>query len=508
MTETPNRVPHRDSADVVLSGRQRRVILTCLATFVGVPTLAQMGLLPHAVGPRTALCSVVAVLTGCYFLIIGYKSSVMWAASRAAKTASAPRISAEPDAEYTILVPLYKEAAVLAQLVANIAALDYPRHLLQVLLLVEDDDEETIAGVRSIDLPDYMKMVLIPESFPRTKPKACNVGLQHATGEFCVIYDAEDRPDPLQLRKAVAAFSSAPRRTVCLQSELQYFNPATNGLTRWFAAEYALNFSYVLPGLVRLQAPVPLGGTSNHFRTEALRELGGWDGFNVTEDADLGMWIARHGMQVGVIDSVTWEEANSRLGNWVRQRSRWIKGYIQTYLVHMRHPVTLFRELGPAGFLSFQCVIGGTSLTLLVNPLFWSLTTAYVVFDQQWVRDLFPAPVFYLGIISMVLGNFLSMWYLMLACIKRELFPSVRWVLAIPMYWFFMSVAAIKAASQLANPRLRHHWEKTTHGLVTEFQPATTPAAAVLPAPVQIPAGTATGRAAMVALQHGPFVNR
>lgn len=438
------------------------------AIAVLVPTLAELGLLPAVLGLRNALTVAVGVMICCYVVIIAYKSVVVWSASRTSTVHAVVPAEVEVDSSYTILVPLYKEASVLAQLMANLAALDYPTQLMQILLLVEDDDVETIAGVAALDLPPHVEVVLIPESYPRTKPKACNIGLARATGEFCVIYDAEDRPDPAQLRKAAAAFFTASRRTVCVQAELQYFNPATNALTRWFAAEYAFNFSFMLPGLTRLRAPVPLGGTSNHFRTEALRRLGGWDEYNVTEDADLGMWIARRGMQVTMIESVTWEEANSKVGNWIRQRSRWIKGYIQTYLVHMRHPVRLLRELGPAGFLSFQCVIGGTPLTLLVNPIFWSLTTAYVAFGQQWVRDVFPAPVFYLGIASMAFGNFLSVWYLMLACMKRGLFLSVKWVLAVPIYWALMSLAAAKAASQLANPRLRHHWEKTTHGLVAD----------------------------------------
>jgi cellulose synthase/poly-beta-1,6-N-acetylglucosamine synthase-like glycosyltransferase len=255
---------------------------------------------------------------------------------------------------------------------------------------------------------------------------------------------------------------------VCVQAELQYFNPETNVLTRWFAAEYACNFSLVLPGLTRTDAPVPLGGTSNHFRTQALRELGGWDGYNVTEDADLGIWIARAGLRVSMIDSVTWEEANSRVGNWIRQRSRWIKGYIQTYLVHMRHPVRLGRELGLRNFVAFQCVVGGTVLTLLFNPIFWALTIAYVAFGQQWVSAVFPAPVLYLGMASMIVGNFISLWFQMAACMERGLYPSVKWLLAVPVYWVLLSVAAFKAFGQLLNPRLRHHWEKTTHGLVVD----------------------------------------
>jgi cellulose synthase/poly-beta-1,6-N-acetylglucosamine synthase-like glycosyltransferase len=468
----------RDTAAEVLSPGQARTLLGCGFVLVLLPILAAVDVLPSVVDLRNVLAALVAVITTVYVVMIGYKTVLVLAGlrhgvesstpdsawTRASASASVSAVAALPT--YTILVPLYKEAAVLRSLIRNLSALDYPRDLLQVLLLIEEDDEETISGLATVELPAHCEIVMVPESFPRTKPKACNVGLARATGSLCVIYDAEDRPDPAQLRKAVDAFSLSSRATVCVQAELQYFNPATNVLTRWFAAEYACNFSLILPGLTRLGAPVPLGGTSNHFRTEDLRELGGWDEYNVTEDADLGIWIARHGWRVAVIDSVTWEEANSRTGNWVRQRSRWIKGYLQTYFVHMRHPYRLLRQLGPSGFLSFQCVVGGTPFTLLANPLFWGLTTAYVLFGQRWVSDVFPAPVFYLGIASMVIGNFLSLWYLMLACMKRGLYPSVKWVLAVPAYWALMSLAAAKAASQLMNPRLRHHWEKTTHGLI------------------------------------------
>ena len=461
----------RDNAAEVLSAGQAWTIVTAASALVILPVLAALHVVPQLFDARNVLTGLVAALTVIYVVIIAYKTALIIAATRRNRrdgSTHAPSHALAVLPSYTILVPLYKEAAVLRHLIHNLSAIDYPVELQQVLLLVEDDDDETIAGLAGLELPQHFEIVLVPESFPRTKPKACNVGLTRATGDLCVIYDAEDRPDPDQLRKAVNAFSTASRATICVQAELQYFNPATNALTRWFAAEYACNFSLVLPGLTRLHAPVPLGGTSNHFRTDALRELGGWDEYNVTEDADLGMWIARQGLGVSVIDSVTWEEANSRTGNWVRQRSRWIKGYLQTYFVHMRRPIRLLRELGPFGFLSFQCVVGGTPFTLLVNPLFWGLTAAYVVFGQQWVSDVFPAPVFYLGIASMAVGNFLSLWYLMLACLKRGLYPSVKWVLVVPAYWALMSLAAVKAASQLLNPKLRHHWEKTTHGLIVD----------------------------------------
>lgn len=467
-TVRPGRV-RRESAQQFLSGGQVWFLIAVLALPVILPLLALFGLLPAEIFGLTAMLTWgIAAVTVVYVAVIAYKAIIVLrvTSNRPARLESLPDPTSLPS--YTILVPLYREGEVVRTLIANLDRLDYPRDRLEVLLLIEDDDEETIEALRSIDLPAHFAVVLVPESYPRTKPKACNVGLRRATGRYCVIYDAEDRPDPDQLRLAVAAFDRAPRDVVCVQAELQYFNPETNVLTRWFAAEYACNFSLVLPGLTRSGAPVPLGGTSNHFRTEALRQLGGWDGYNVTEDADLGIWIARAGLRVSMIDSVTWEEANSRVGNWIRQRSRWIKGYIQTYLVHMRHPVTLLRQLGLRNFFSFQCVVGGTVLTLLFNPVFWALTIAYVAFGQHWVSAVFPTPVLYLGMASMIVGNAISLWFQMAACMERGLYPSVKWLLAVPIYWVLLSVAAFKAFGQLLNPRLRHHWEKTTHGLVVD----------------------------------------
>ena len=209
---------------------------------------------------------------------------------------------------------------------------------LQVLLLMEADDDETIAAAKAARPPDHVRFVVVPAGGPQTKPKACNVGLALAEGEFLVIYDAEDRPEPGQLREVVARFLETPDDVVCLQARLNYFNARENLLTRMFTLEYSFWFDDMLPGLDAMRLPIPLGGTSNHFRVSALRELGGWDPYNVTEDADLGVRAAAEGKTVGIIESTTWEEACSEWKAWIRQRTRWIKGYMVTALVHMRRP--------------------------------------------------------------------------------------------------------------------------------------------------------------------------
>lgn len=364
---------------------------------------------------------------------------------------------------YTVLVPLYRETAVLDQLTSSLRALDYPPEKLQVILLLEEDDKATIEHCRKLSLPSNFELFIVPDGPPKTKPKACNWGLWKATGELLVIYDAEDIPEPDQLKKAVAAFRRTDERTICLQAKLNYYNQRQNILTKWFTMEYSMWFDLFLPGLTASRAPIPLGGTSNHFKTEKLRELGGWDPFNVTEDCDLGIRLHKHGYLTAVIDSTTWEESNSRLLGWIRQRSRWIKGYVQTYIVHSRHPIRLYRELGPAGFVSFQLTIGGTAVCLLLNPIYWGATVLWFSARPALLTALFPMPVWILGSLCLVLGNFIFVYMGVAGCLRRGYYDLVRSALFAPAYWVLMSIGAWKAALQLlVRP---HYWEKTTHGL-------------------------------------------
>ncbi|MEU6245878.1 glycosyltransferase [Glycomyces sp. NPDC047010] len=406
-----------------------------------------------------------------YLAVIGFKLAMVLGSGRSTAMRFAPgALETFPDAElprYTVLVPLYREAAVVPGLVRRLSAMDYPPEKLEILLLVEADDGETRTAIAAQRLGRTFRTVVVPDAGPKTKPKACNVGLAQATGDLCVIFDAEDRPDPDQLRKAALAFRVLPDRVVCVQAELQYWNPWTNWLTRCFSAEYATNFSLTLHGMDRHRLAIPLGGTSNHFRIDALRDLGGWDPFNVTEDADLGIRIARRGWDVRMIVSVTEEEANSALGNWIRQRSRWIKGYLQTWLVHSREPVRMWRELGTKKTLAIHLTLGFSTVTTLINPLMWLMTLSYFVFGPEWMEPLFPPAVLYGGMFAMIAGNALMCYALMLGCLKRGLYAAVRAMLTVPLYWALMSVAAYKALVQLIRPSKRHFWELTVHGLDT-----------------------------------------
>jgi cellulose synthase/poly-beta-1,6-N-acetylglucosamine synthase-like glycosyltransferase len=415
---------------------------------------------------------VVGAITALYVVVIGFKAVLLVGGSGGQTIrfddADLRSVADEVLPSYTVLVPLYREANLCPQIIDRLSRLAYPADRLQILLLLEEDDEETIAALMTTRLGPQFEVVSIPASHPRTKPKALNIGLARASGDLCVIYDAEDRPEADQLRKAATAFLRSPDWVVCIQAELQYWNPWTNWLTRCFAAEYAVNFSLVLRGLDRFRLPIPLGGTSNHFRTDALCQLGAWDPYNVTEDADLGMRIARRGWSVRMMASVTEEEANSKLGNWIRQRSRWIKGYLQTWLVHMRSPVRLWRELGPRQFASLQLTVGLFTVTTLVNPILWAFTVVYLIMGPQYIEPLFPPVTLYVGLACMALGNLMMIYVLMIGCMERGLYRGVRTMLSVPVYWALMSLAGYRACLQLLRPRRRHYWELTEHGLVDD----------------------------------------
>lgn len=247
-----------------------------------------------------------------------------------------------------------------------------------------------------------------------------------------------------------------------MQCRLNFYNPEQNLLTRWFTSEYSMFFDLLLPGMQRSGVPIPLGGTSNHFHRGVLERLGAWDPYNVTEDADLGIRLHKLGLRTVVIDSTTYEEANPRVGNWIRQRSRWIKGYVHTWLVHMRHPIALWRALGWRGFWGFQFTIGGTGLTLLLNPVYWLLTTLWFGTHWGFIGELFPDPIFYLGGVALYLGNFLFVYVMVAGTLARGHHSLVRTVFLSPLYWALMSVAAWKGVLQLAYAP--SYWEKTEHG--------------------------------------------
>lgn len=364
---------------------------------------------------------------------------------------------------YSVLVPMYQEAESIAQIVESLDKMNYPADKKDVQFLLEEDDKETIAAAGRIRMPKGFKVTVVPESFPRTKPKACNIGLELATGEYLVVYDAEDRPDRDQLKKAVIAFRQSAPNVVCLQSKLNFYNPRQNLITRWFTAEYSAWFDLSLPGLSSIGAVIPLGGTSNHFVTGILKEMMGWDAYNVTEDCDLGVRIHRMGYRTRMLDTTTWEEACSSFPFWIKQRTRWLKGYIQTYLVHMRQPITLYRELGLFNFLNFQLLIAGIVFSFLINPFFWALALLWFFLRLDILVTLFPGAVFAMGALCLFAGNFVFAYTGAIGCYRRGYYDLVKYAVLSPVYWIFMSYSGWRAFIQFFTKPF--YWEKTKHGL-------------------------------------------
>ncbi len=364
---------------------------------------------------------------------------------------------------YTILIPVYREAEILPDLLEAVNNLDYPTIKLDIKVLMEADDLDTIEAFRRMNMPSHFQGIIVPSAQPMTKPKACNYGLIHARGEYVVIFDAEDLPEPDQLKKVLVAYSKVSPEVICIQTKLNYYNRRQNLLTRWFTVEYSMWFDLFLPGLDASGAPIPLGGTSNHFKRDALVEAGAWDPHNVTEDADLGLRLYKRGYKTATVDSTTFEEANSEIYNWIRQRSRWHKGYIQTWLVHMRHPLKLLHEIGLRPFFSFQLVVGGTFFAALLNPVYWTLTALWFLTKWHLIQEVFPGITFYMGAICLYLGNFAFTYMNVAGAMRRGYYDIVKYALLSPLYWGLMSIGAWKGFLQLI--RKPHFWEKTMHGL-------------------------------------------
>jgi cellulose synthase/poly-beta-1,6-N-acetylglucosamine synthase-like glycosyltransferase len=426
------------------------------------------------VSPVDTLIALAGVITLVYAVCIAYRIFLFLRSTRSdvSGVVSDDEARAIPDGDlpsYTVLIPAYREPEVINHLVANIGRLEYPQEKLEVLVLVEADDDETINAISAEPVGGNFELVFVPPAEPRTKPKALNFGLTLARGDLVAVFDVEDEPDSLQLRRAAVAMGRMGPEVGCVQAKLSYNNPDQNLITKWFTIEYAMWFIFFLPGLASLNAPIPLGGTSNHFRRSVLRKLGGWDPFNVTEDADLGIRMYREGYRVRVLESTTLEEANSDFVNWVKQRSRWYKGYLQTLLVHLRDPRELVHEMGWKGLAHFAIFVGGTPVLAVLNPVFWVLTLLWFVGHPMLIQEIFPAPVYYVGLFCWVFGTFLLGYLTLLSCRITRRGEFLWAALVVPLYWVMMSMAAAKAIWQLVgSPTL---WEKTTHGLHKDSLP-------------------------------------
>ncbi len=367
---------------------------------------------------------------------------------------------------YSVLIALYKEAGQVEPLVDALSAIDWPREKLEIKLVCEWDDTDTTAAVRKCLREKYVphiNLVEVPDMVPKTKPKALNYALPLCRGRFVVIYDAEDRPDPLQLREAYAAFQVGDDSLVCVQAPLVIHNGKESWLSGLFTIEYSALFDGLLPALASKKLPFPLGGTSNHFRRSILEESGAWDPYNVTEDADLGTRFARHGYSLGTITRPTFEEAPTQLSVWIKQRTRWFKGWLQTWLVHMRHPVRLSKDLGVAGTFAFHLMITGMILSALVHPflIVFVSNAIWRVWEFGWMY-VADQPLFWLDAAALLMGyiSFGLLAWRTLPIRRLEHLRKLFW--SIPFYWMLLSVAAWRAVWHLI--RRPHHWEKTPHG--------------------------------------------
>lgn len=371
---------------------------------------------------------------------------------------------------YSILIALHDEVAVVPQLVSALAALRYPLDKLDIIFALEASDTPTKRALEAQNLPSHMRVITVPEGLPRTKPRALTYALTFANGHFVAVYDAEDIPAPSQLRDVLAEFDAGGERLGCIQANLAIDNAHASWLTGQFTIEYAILFGAILPAAARYGLPLPLGGTSNHFRRTALDACGGWDPWNVTEDADLGLRLARCGWRVTTLPSVTWEEAPVRFGPWFQQRTRWYKGWLQTYFIHMRAPVRTWRELGPASWLWFQTMFGGSLLTAFAHLIFYAL----LAFDAAAGSMVPPPHGFHRWLWWISVATFAAAWLVSIATAVLTLHQQGRARLALPalvtpLYWIITSLAAYRALAEwIQNP---FYWAKTPHGAARPKHP-------------------------------------
>lgn len=446
--ETP-----RLSARIVMTGRQ--------GFYVGALSSAGISALFFAAGP-VMLCLHIT-LSLLYFCSLILRLAALF---HKRPRPGPPLVVAEGGIlpVYTVMVALYREAAVVRQLIGSLERIDWPRSRLDIKLVCEADDNETISAIKALRLGQQFEIVAVPPIGPRTKPKALSYALAGARGDYVAIYDAEDRPHPGQLKEAYASFRAAPGDIACLQAPLIISNMQDSWISALFSLEYSALFRGLLPVLARYRMPLPLGGTSNHFRTNVLKAAGGWDPYNVTEDADLGMRLYRLGYRSQTIRRQTLEDAPVTVRVWVGQRTRWFKGWLQTWLVMMRDPALARQEMGLAAFVVFQLLIGGMLISSLAHPailLFLGISVVAMMRSPAEDIALLDGILFGIDTIN-ILGSYATFLALgasvMIEHEKRLV--GWRWV-ATPLYWMMVSYAAWRAALELKTKPF--FWNKTPH---------------------------------------------
>ncbi|MEM6387861.1 MAG: glycosyltransferase family 2 protein [Pseudomonadota bacterium] len=462
------RTPDAESCRTWSTGTLALVVLSCLTGLALLafihPGILLWGLFGWAAITLVAVTGLRVTAAVAQLLHLRRKGRV-W---RSARSVEGPPDRLPP---ISLLVPLYKERDIAARLVKRLSALDYPRDKLEVALILEWGDETTEMALHAAALPPWMRIIRVPGGQLRTKPRAMNYALDFLGGEIVGIYDAEDAPARDQLMNVVTAFEKAPQNIACLQGALDFYNAPKNWLTRCFTIDYAVWFRLILPGFARLGFVLPLGGTTVFFRRSALENLGRWDAHNVTEDADLGLRLARRGYRCGFLPTVTEEEATDTLPAWLRQRSRWIKGYAMTWAVHMRDPLHLLGELGWMRFLGVQVLFLGTLSQFLLAPLLWSFWLILfgiphpITSIAPWEAVVALAALFFFCEVVTLLTSAMA--------VAR---PKHRWLIKwVPLMHFYFPLAAIASwkgfAEMLSRP---FYWDKTAHGKDPTSGPVTT----------------------------------
>ena len=361
----------------------------------------------------------------------------------------------------SIMVPLFKERAIAERLVRRLEAISYPRELLDICLVVEEDDMLTQATLAASELPLWMRQITVPRGAVQTKPRALNFALDFCRGSIIGVYDAEDAPDPDQIHRVVRRFHDRGQDVACLQGILDFYNARKNWLSRCFTVEYATWFRVILPGLEQLGFAIPLGGTTLFFRRNALEKLGGWDAHNVTEDADLGIRLARNGYRTELLDTVTEEEANCEVWPWVKQRSRWIKGYAMTYGVHMRAPRQLLKDVGPWRFFGIQLLFLGSLSQTLLAPFLWTFWALPLGLPHP-LLGVMPTGMIVVLAVIFLMSEILTISVGVLAVSSPKHKFLRLWVPTLHFYYPLASIAALKGFVEIVTKPF--YWDKTTHG--------------------------------------------
>lgn len=438
-----------------------------IASRLVVAILLLAAIFGSVLAPKAMFLGVLAWVCFAQCATFGMKltaSIATWTASKPKQTSPDTDVGQLP--RISMLVPLYKEHDIASALVKRLSRLTYPKPLLEVLLVLEEHDDITHETIACTTLPDWIRVVEVPAgSGLTTKPRALNYALDFCRGDIIGIWDAEDAPAPDQLEKVARHFSTAPKNLACVQGVLDYYNPYTNWLSRCFTIEYATWFRVVLPGLSRMGFAIPLGGTTLFLRRDIIEEVGGWDAHNVTEDADLGIRLARFGYHTEILPCVTQEEANCRPIAWIKQRSRWLKGYMITYMVHMRNPATLLRQVGVRKALGIQLIFAASLTQFLFAPLLWLFWGAAFGLETG-IDSLIPKQIKLTMAVILTVFGILNAGIALIAITGQKRTPLYPWVLTMVFYFPLATFAAYKALYELIfRP---YFWDKTEHGKTQE----------------------------------------